>query len=84
MSVIETVNYEIHKVEDLNLLESSDCIAIEEPLEIAIRYYKGSEWILEPLMVTMRTPGDDESLVCLLYTSPSPRDPIGSRMPSSA
>ena len=21
---------------------------------------------------------------CLLYTSPSPRDPIGSRMPSSA
>ena len=22
--------------------------------------------------------------VCLLYTSPSPRDPIGSRMPSSA
>ena len=23
-------------------------------------------------------------VVCLLYTSPSPRDPIGSRMPSSA
>ena len=23
-------------------------------------------------------------MVCLLYTSPSPRDPIGSRMPSSA
>ena len=23
-------------------------------------------------------------LTCLLYTSPSPRDPIGSRMPSSA
>ena len=22
--------------------------------------------------------------ICLLYTSPSPRDPIGSRMPSSA
>ena len=26
----------------------------------------------------------DEGLSCLLYTSPSPRDPIGSRMPSSA
>ena len=25
-----------------------------------------------------------ESLVCLLYTSPSPRDQRGSRMPSSA
>ena len=27
---------------------------------------------------------DDHSGICLLYTSPSPRDPIGSRMPSSA
>ena len=27
---------------------------------------------------------DDENKVCLLYTSPSPRDSIGSRMPSSA
>ena len=25
-----------------------------------------------------------KSMDCLLYTSPSPRDPIGSRMPSSA
>ena len=25
-----------------------------------------------------------EGWSCLLYTSPSPRDPIGSRMPSSA
>ena len=24
------------------------------------------------------------NITCLLYTSPSPRDPIGSRMPSSA
>ena len=26
----------------------------------------------------------EQLLDCLLYTSPSPRDPIGSRMPSSA
>ena len=26
----------------------------------------------------------DKVYICLLYTSPSPRDPIGSRMPSSA
>ena len=26
----------------------------------------------------------DDSFVCLLYTSPSPRDPTKSRMPSSA
>ena len=31
------------------------------------------------------TPGLDEEIVdCLLYTSPSPRDQRGSRMPSSA
>ena len=27
---------------------------------------------------------DDKSRICLLYTSPSPRDISGSRMPSSA
>ena len=26
----------------------------------------------------------NRAVACLLYTSPSPRDPIGSRMPSSA
>ena len=29
-------------------------------------------------------PGPDDIYVCLLYTSPSPRDQRGSRMPSSA
>ena len=29
-------------------------------------------------------PGDDGSITCLLYTSPSPRDKTVSRMPSSA
>ena len=28
--------------------------------------------------------GADEFIVCLLYTSPSPRDSVVSRMPSSA
>ena len=63
MNVSDTVDYEIHRVEDSVLKDSSDCIAIEEPLEIAVRYFKDDEWIVEPLMVTMRTPGDDESLV---------------------
>ena len=47
MTVSDTVDYEIHRVEDSILKESSDCIAIEEPLEIAIRYFKENEWILE-------------------------------------
>ena len=63
MTISDTVDYDIHRVENSTLEESSDCIAIEEPLEIAIRYFKNNEWIVDPLMVTMRTPGDDEALV---------------------
>ena len=69
MNVSDTVDYEIHRVEDSVLKDSSDCIAIEEPLEIAVRYFKNGEWIVDPLMVTMRTPGDDESLVSGLLFS---------------
>ena len=35
-------------------------------------------------LVFLAAPGDSEAQVCLLYTSPSPRDQRGSRMPSSA
>ena len=63
MAVSDTVNYDIHKVENSTITSTSDCIAIEEPLEIIIRYFSNEEWVEEPLMVTMRTPGDDDSLV---------------------
>ena len=69
MTISDTVDYDIHRVENSTLEESSDCIAIEEPLEIAIRYFKNNEWIIDPLMVTMRTPGDNESLVSGLLFS---------------
>ena len=69
MTISDTVDYDIHRVENSTLEESSDCIAIEEPLEIAIRYFKNNEWIIDPLMVTMRTPGDDEALVSGLLFS---------------
>ena len=35
-------------------------------------------------MVTVEATGASEIVSCLLYTSPSPRDQRGSRMPSSA
>ena len=69
MTISDTVDYDIHRVENSTLEESRDCIAIEEPLEIAIRYFKNNEWIVDPLMVTMRTPGDDEALVSGLLFS---------------
>ncbi|MDC1446976.1 formate dehydrogenase accessory sulfurtransferase FdhD [Candidatus Thioglobus sp.] len=69
MTISDTVDYDILRVENSTFEESSDCIAIEEPLEIAIRYFKNNEWIIDPLMVTMRTPGDDEALVSGLLFS---------------
>ena len=39
---------------------------------------------LEILFWKLNKADRHHSIDCLLYTSPSPRDPIGSRMPSSA
>ena len=69
MNTVGSVDYEIHRVDGLTRESSSDCVAIEEPLEIIIRYFKDNDWVVEPLMVTMRTPGDDESLVSGLLFS---------------
>jgi len=69
MKAISSVDYEINRVEGLTRKVSTDCIAIEEPLEIAVKYFKDKNWIIEPLMVTMRTPGDDKSLVSGLLFS---------------
>ena len=40
--------------------------------------------IEKEILVWVKKKYDDAYLVCLLYTSPSPRDQRGSRMPSSA
>ena len=69
MSSIGSVDYEIHRVDGLTRDSSSDSVAIEEPLEILIKYLKDDDWITEPLMVTMRTPGDDKNLVSGLLFS---------------
>ncbi len=69
MKAISSVDYEINRVEGLTRKVSADCIAIEEPLEIAVKYFKDKNWVIEPLMVTMRTPGDDKSLVSGLLFS---------------
>ena len=49
-----------------------------------LKAYKNIEMLEEiPSIINFVIP-PDEGLVCLLYTSPSPRDTIRSRMPSSA
>ena len=59
-------------------------VALEAPSDDSLFYYKigGGRDIAIPPSLNITT--IDLSLSCLLYTSPSPRDQRGSRMPSSA
>ena len=49
---------------------------------------EGNEWLMDEIMKTIGETSSVEEIakhsVCLLYTSPSPRDRQKSRMPSSA
>ena len=49
---------------------------LEDLLGVALHERRGRQLVL--------TEAGDQLLVCLLYTSPSPRDGLLSRMPSSA
>ena len=54
-------------------------------LSISIRPERLSyDYIKETMEFTINLPSKKQTKVCLLYTSPSPRDGATSRMPSSA
>ena len=61
----------------------------EEKFEVRVKDpMSGEMWMIEELIQQMNQKvdklQDDMMYVCLLYTSPSPRDGTKSRMPSSA
>lgn len=59
----------IRKVSDDGINETTDCIVVEEPLEIQLEYSTGSGRMMKNVAVTMRTPGNDEELAAgFLFT----------------
>jgi len=57
-SKYKTIKYKQNKVLDIE-----DLVSIEEPLEMIVRYKKKNKWIKDSISITMRTPGDDGSLM---------------------
>ena len=52
----------IYKVDKTGINATDDFLAVEEPLEIRIRYGIPPEQVTKRIYVTMRTPGYDEEL----------------------
>ena len=55
-----------------------------KPLPSENAYLRHMRFTANDLIYADYSDEDDKDVVCLLYTSPSPRDPSTSRMPSSA
>ena len=70
MQVLEEIKNEFSSTKPLNGLSIGACMHVTK--ETA------------NLMLTLKEAGANVALCCLLYTSPSPRDGLLSRMPSSA
>jgi FdhD protein len=58
----ESKSCDIHYIVDGTSRFGTDNIAVEEPLEINIRYLKNNQKITEAVSITMRTPGNDFEL----------------------
>ncbi len=65
----QSLETKISRVEHGILHDTSDRVALEEPLEIRLDYLDGNARIQKSLSITMRTPGNDEELAAgFLFT----------------
>jgi len=55
-------HYSIKKVSADGLVDADDVLAVEQPLEIRIKYGSPRSRVTKNISVTMRTPGDDREL----------------------
>ncbi|MBC7536882.1 MAG: formate dehydrogenase accessory sulfurtransferase FdhD [Ferruginibacter sp.] len=76
MKNVQAVEVEIHKIMEGNLLETTDQVAVEEPLEIQIAFSTATGRLEKNIAVTMRTPGNDKELAAgFLFTEGVLTDP---------
>ena len=55
--------YKVLKFKKNKFESTDDLISVEEPLEISLKYKDHDKWLTNSLIITMRTPGQDEDLV---------------------
>ena len=55
--------YKVLKFRKNKFENIDDLISIEEPLEISLKYKDQDQWLINSLLITMRTPGHDFDLV---------------------
>ena len=63
MASSKVIHKSIQKVDKQKLVQQNDLLAVEEPLEIRLKYSLGGEMMERSMAVTMRTPGNDFELV---------------------
>src|SRR5688500_7189582 len=69
MQNVSVAHIRMKKVSVNALLDADDELAVEEPLEINVRYDSNGISVQKCISVTMRTPGNDEELgVRFLFT----------------
>ena len=78
----EIIELAPHKLEESNTVGKTCFDEITKKRDLAVKITNRNKQKLATLRASDTSPGKVK--VCLLYTSPSPRDQRGSRMPSSA
>jgi FdhD protein len=69
MNPVSTISTSIVRYENGRLQNLDDQLAIEEPLEIKMKYLSEGRQIEKNVSITMRTPGNDDELACgFLFT----------------
>ena len=81
-SYIIDIRRRLHQCPELQYeLHETSGIVCEELEKLGVEFESG---IAQTGVVAKIGSGSGKCVICLLYTSPSPRDQRGSRMPSSA